>query len=343
MNARPTDHFLGIEMMRDLSSIRSLPSLDGSENDHIEELDLNSDPETLSVGEVLSLLKSADDGDREEAIATLAEMVDTAYGDDGARLGEAVRDGGGVKLLAWLLSDKDEAMQQTSLGVIGNLCSDAVDSNSVATKRALLPYARSILSCVYTSDTATVCLACGALQNLTAERDWAELAVDHDVHLRLEQLVVTHRVDEPEGHIVRYASGALRNITASGALDLRGKTTLSPLAVEAISERDTRHQIESLEQRRARAIVAKAIARIPPERRQQRYELGLRRRRQIYRLDTASDCDSGTTWSYEIGPFIRSRDQSREGSRPASACSHDSGSHASYRTASSLRAGTPVG
>ena len=328
--------------LRDLSSIRSLPSLDGSGDEDVLDLDLNSHA-SLPVHDLLSLLKSVDEADREEAIATLADMVDDAYGDAGARLGADVRDGGGVELLARCLSDPDEAMQQTSLGLIGNLCSDAVDANSVATKQALLPYARSVLSCVYTSDNATLCLACGALQNLTAERDWAELAVAHDVHLRLEQLVVTHRGIEPEGHIVRYASGALRNIAASGALDLCGKTNLSPLAVEAMDARATRHRIESLEQQRARAIFAKAISRIPPERRQQRHELGLRRRRHVHRLDTASDCDSGTTWSYEIGPFIRSRDQSRDGSRPASACSHDSGSHASYRTASSLRAGTPVG
>jgi len=332
----------GHEMLRDLSSIRRLPNLDGC--DDVVEFDLTSQPETISVGEVLSLLKSVDEADREEAIAILSDMVDTAYGEDGARLGEAVREGGGVEVLARLLSDRDEVVQQAALGLIGNLCSDAVDANSVATKRALLPYARSVLSCVYTSDVATLCLACGALQNLTAERGWAEVAVSHDVHLRLEQLVVSHRDSEPEGHIVRYSSGALRNITASGALDLRGKTTLSPLAVEAISARATRHRIESLEQQRARAVLAKAISCISPERRQQRHELGVRRRRHTHRLDTASDCDSSTTWSYEIGPFIRSRDQSRDGSRPASACSLDSrGSHASYRTASSLRAGTPVG
>ena len=53
-------------------------------------------------------------------------------------------------------------------------------------------------------------------------------------------------------------------------------------------------------------------------------------------MDTESNVSS-STWSYEIGPFVRSR----EASRPSSACSHASShashsSHASYLSARSV-------
>ena len=64
-----------------------------------------------------------------------------------------------------------------SLMILGNLCSDSVDPNSTATKQALLRSggARAALSCVHTEDPAVLLFACGALQNLCYEREWAEL------------------------------------------------------------------------------------------------------------------------------------------------------------------------
>ena len=317
-----------------LSSIRSLPSL----ND-VEFVDLNVDAcSNPSVPQVLAWMASPDEEDRKEAIAILSEIVDGAFGEDGNILGDEVRRGGGISLLARFLSSPDPAIQQASLAIIGNLCSDAVDAHSAATKCELLPHAKAVFGMVYTSDLDTLCLATGALQNLTAGKAWAELAVSHHVHLRLEHLVVTHR-DVDDGRIVRYASGALRNITATGALrSLQANVQV----MEAVEQRSREHRIESFRQTRARGIISRAIRRIPPARRRQRQELGLLRKRQHSAVgDTSSEC-SGTTWSYEIGPYVRSRDVSRDGSRPASACSHGSGSHAgshasSYRTASSLR------
>jgi len=324
-------------MQVDLSAIRSLPNLLNDfddENDDIDEIDLNGD--ALSVAELIQLIRSPSAEDREEALATLAEHVDAAFGEDGARLGMEVRATGGIPLLAWLLADPDIFAQQTSLMILGNLCSDSVDPHSRATKQALLPHARSVLSCAYTEDCGLLLFACGALQNLTSEKDWAEHATAHDVHLRLEALC-----QHEDGRIVRYASGALRNIAA--ALEL---ANLSDTARDAITERAAAHVREHDEKLAANIVLRRAVRMIPDEKRRQRHQRGsLRRRdrRALRPMDTASNC-STSTWSYEIGPFVRSRDASV--SRPASACSHTSAasvhSHTSscvsYLTAKSLSA-----
>ena len=151
-----------------------------------------------------------------------------------------------------------------------------------------------------------------------------------------------------DARIVRYASGALRNIATSLGLP-ETEVVTSELALAAINERAIEHQEEARTRQAAKHILTRAVRAMPPERRRARQELGLRRRRLIGRMDTESAC-SGSTWSYEIGPFVRSRDGSRSGgsrtgSRPSSACSHASsheGSHASsYRSAVSHFSAAP--
>ena len=65
--------------------------------------------------------------------------------------------------------------------MIGNLCSDSVDPNSAATKQQLLynGAGRSLLACVFSDDPYMLILACGALQNLCYDRDWATFVVEH--------------------------------------------------------------------------------------------------------------------------------------------------------------------
>ena len=93
-----------------------------------------------TVPELLELLRSPYHEQRDEAIALLAELVTSAFGEDGEVLGQAIRDGGGVPQLAWLLADPSASVsiQQQSLLVLGNLCSNSVDPNSALTKRMLL-------------------------------------------------------------------------------------------------------------------------------------------------------------------------------------------------------------
>ena len=86
-----------------------------------------------------------------------------------------------MALLAWLLADPYDQVQQQALLVIGNLCSDSVDPNSAATKQQLLynGAGRSLLACVFSDDPYMLILACGALQNLCYDRDWATFVVEH--------------------------------------------------------------------------------------------------------------------------------------------------------------------
>ena len=185
-------------MSVNLGQLRQLPNL-------LDEPDRM--PEAPTVPVLVALLRSSDEVERDDALASLAEMIDGAFGEDGAALGEQMRANGGVALLSWLLADPSPDVQQMSLMILGNLCSDSVDSNSSMTKQSLLRCggARAILSCVHTEDPAVLLFACGALQNLCYERDWAELAVSYDVQLRLETLL-THE----DAMIVRYAT-ALQN------------------------------------------------------------------------------------------------------------------------------------
>ena len=82
-------------------------------------------------------------------------MVDNSFGEHGLQLGQEMRANGDIALLSWLLADPSPDVQQMSLMILGNLCSDSVDANSSATTlssgvsslnlRSIL--ARSVLSC----------------------------------------------------------------------------------------------------------------------------------------------------------------------------------------------------
>ena len=297
-----------------LGQLRQIPNL-------LDEPERMPDAPTVPV--LVALLRSSDEAERDDALASLAEMIDGAFGEDGAALGEQMRANGGVALLSWLLADPSPDVQQMSLMILGNLCSDSVDSNSSATKQSLLRCggARAILSCVHTEDPAVLLFACGALQNLCYERDWAELAVSYDVQLRLEALL-THE----DGMIVRYASGALQNITR--ALQLEGDE-LSEFAMAAVKERSLEHRREEWVQQRALSKLTHAIKGIPADLRQKRHENGRRRRQRAAQLDR-NDPAAG----------------SRSSSRPSSAASSRStGSYVSARssmTSGSVREGGGV-
>lgn len=97
-----------------------------------------------------------------------------------------------------------------------------------------------------------------------------QLAVSYDVHLRLEALL-----GHEDAMIVRYASGALQNITR--ALHL-GDNSLSSHAMAAVQERSREHRREEFVQQRALAQISKAIRDIPADLRERRQESGRRRK-----------------------------------------------------------------
>lgn len=274
-----------------LGSIRGLPNL---LDDAVERM-----PDAPSVPSLIALLRSTDETERDDALASLAEMVDGAYGDEGIELGLAVRANGGIALLSWLLADPSPEVQQMALMILGNLCSDSVDQNSRATKALLLQSggARALLSCVHTEDPAVLLFACGALQNLCFEPDWSELAVAFDIHKRLETLLY-----HEDAMIVRYASGCLQNITRSLHID-----GLSELAVEAVKERSREHRRESWLEQRARARIARALNDIPMDLRQQRHTAGVRRRQRAANLGDSDSRPSSAASSRSTSSYVSAR------------------------------------
>lgn len=135
------------------------------------------------VGELLALL----DTEPEEAIEVLSEIINSAYGEEGELIGEVVRSMGGLekvvaKLSWWNMLPKTEdttiSIQQT-LQLLGNLASDAVDCNSLVTKRQLLACggAAAVLACLHTDDEFVLLLTCGALQNLCQDAAWCQVVI----------------------------------------------------------------------------------------------------------------------------------------------------------------------
>ena len=64
-----------------------------------EELD-DGLPSIEEVPMLIALLRSRFEEERDDALSTLAQMVNGAFGEDGAQLGHAMRTHGGVQLLA---------------------------------------------------------------------------------------------------------------------------------------------------------------------------------------------------------------------------------------------------
>ena len=146
---------------------------------------------------------------RLEWMYTITDLVDSAFGEDGRTLGAVLRDSGGMAALAQCLSDVSADIQCQTLLVLGNLCSDAVDSESERSKQLLLTIGaeKALLACLSASEDDVVMLACATLQNLINDPAWAMVTAASHVEPRLEELL-----SHPDPQMVRYSSGALKNL-----------------------------------------------------------------------------------------------------------------------------------
>lgn len=180
-----------------------------------------------------------------------------------------VRSSGGIPVLAWLLAEESIEVRQKALLVLGNLCSDAVDPNSAATKRDLLHCggSRALFSCLDSDKDHTLLLACGALQNLCFDPQWAKEVMHNRLQARLEGLL-THE-DEL---VVRYASGALTNLAAQ----LRTEA-LSEEALAAVRQRASQAECERHKADQAIKAITRAVRTMPPESRQRWRQLARER------------------------------------------------------------------
>ena len=90
---------------------------------------------TETVTRMEEVQGSPDAWERSEAITALSRLIETAYGDDAAMIGDFMRECGGVELLIEYLEDESSDVQQRALMVLGNLVSDAVDPEASRTKQ----------------------------------------------------------------------------------------------------------------------------------------------------------------------------------------------------------------
>ena len=116
-----------------------------------------------------SALAGGSDDERVEALGQLAQVVDTSFGDDAVQVGGYLREHGVLKSLVWLLEHSDAvAIQQTTLLILGNLASDAVDASSTLTKVRLkeLGAFEALLPHLFSDVWLTLVYALGAVQNM---------------------------------------------------------------------------------------------------------------------------------------------------------------------------------
>ena len=84
-----------------------------------------------------ALKSTSTDTDKLDALAQLAQIMDTSYGEDAEALCEYLRVSGCVALIAHLLESTEPQIHQTALLLLGNIASEAVDSQADKTKALL--------------------------------------------------------------------------------------------------------------------------------------------------------------------------------------------------------------
>ena len=163
----------------------------------------------LVLPRILEALKVGDNDAKDDALAELAQIMDSSYGEDAEALCEYLRVAGGVGLICKQLQNDEPAIHQTALLLIGNLASEAVDPQASATK-AVLKRNRAfeyMLLRLFSSDWMTLVYALGAVQNTCTEIEYVELMQETGAVQRLQELV---HAGDPQ--LEQYAKGCLANM-----------------------------------------------------------------------------------------------------------------------------------
>ena len=155
-----------------------------------------------ALPDLLAGLHSPDESQRHTALFMLSELLSFAYGEDGRLLGEALRLD--LSPLIIMLADPFTPVEVTQqvLLLLGNLCSDAVDSESYLTKAALLTLGaeRFLFKCLESTDDYIVLFACGVLQNVCHDPEWSKRVISFGLMPRLEAML-----HHPNTDVVRAA------------------------------------------------------------------------------------------------------------------------------------------
>ena len=162
-----------------------------------------------------SSLRSADPTG---ALQQLAELIDAAEGEWASALGSYVRSAGIVADLVELVGHDDAKISTRAIHVLGNLCSDAVDAQSGATKEVVRRhngFPRLLPHC-YNEDLVALTYALGAIQNLCTSTECTKM-VTPPLRERIREVAESSRVAFDEGMpqaglLAHYAEGILINI-----------------------------------------------------------------------------------------------------------------------------------
>ena len=146
------------------------------------------DPLTLVLPALVDGLQSADDYEKIECLYQLAQIVDSAFGDEAIAVCRFLRERGGIENLISLVEHSDEWLYQTSLLVIGNLATDAVDPFAEETKKKLKSIGgfEKLLPHLYSQNALTVTYALGAVRNTCAEPEYVLLMQQKGVMRQLQ-------------------------------------------------------------------------------------------------------------------------------------------------------------
>ena len=118
-----------------------------------------------------------------ESLLTLAQIVDSTFGERAVQLCSLIADHGGVELLGALVASPRAWLHQTAMLVLGNLASDS-STIEAAFKEAgcfekLLPH-------LHSDDAGTVKFALGAIRNVCGDPDYVSLMQKHGAMRRLQ-------------------------------------------------------------------------------------------------------------------------------------------------------------
>ena len=237
---------------------------------------------------VLALaLSSSDSEEREDATEQVAMLVGEAFGAEGATLAEMLREAGIIAQLAALVLESQPAqVRANALLALGNLCSDLVDSQSSKTKAVLLQvgFDALLMECVSSTEPSVVLVSCAALQNLCHDHEWAKRMVGAGVEARLEPLL-----KHADPRVVRYASGALKNLTLASASAGGRAPQLSAEASNAVRQRELEAAREAFMHKRARRAIGRGVRRMDSPKRLERLLETRATNRGVVWLDAVSD------------------------------------------------------
>ena len=227
------------------------------------------------VPAIAEQLKSDNDLEVLHALSELAQLVDTYFGADAEALCDFLRVSGCIAPIARAVGHQEPDIHQVAMLIVGNLGSDAVDSQAEKTRKLLKQHRafEYLLPHIFSDDWMTLVYSLGAVQNLCYELEYVEQMQHVGAPGRLQELVQCG-----DQQIEQYARGILLNMRQT----IISQATIRQ--IHAATEKSAAVHIQSS----VRRMLAKKLARnkTPPihplERRKEEVEQAREYLRQEY-------------------------------------------------------------